>query len=182
MGSVACEQLFVDLVNSEWYDGRGRREDLLLDPRWRAEFLGEWGLGDPGIVSRRAIAKLTELRGILRMVVEDAHQGRPLSTLPLETFASALRPLTMRLEFVGEPSMPSWTPVRPSWTSVEAEIVRSCFVLLTGPARDRLGRCENEGCSWAFIDASRNGSRRWCDPAVCGNVSKVRAYRARHRG
>ena len=37
--------LFVDLVNSEWYDGHGNLEDRLLDQGWRAAFLDRWGLG-----------------------------------------------------------------------------------------------------------------------------------------
>lgn len=36
--------------------------------------------------------------------------------------------------------------------------------------------CPN--CDWLFLDKSKNGSRRWCDMAVCGNRAKVaRHYR-----
>lgn len=44
-------------------------------------------------------------------------------------------------------------------------------------------------CRWAFYDHTRNGSKRWClmsatgsDGRACGNIAKVRRYRARHRG
>ena len=42
-----------------------------------------------------------------------------------------------------------------------------------------LKACLADDCRWAFIDRSRNGSRRWCDMRVCGNREKARAFRAR---
>ncbi|HEY3727285.1 MAG TPA: CGNR zinc finger domain-containing protein [Solirubrobacteraceae bacterium] len=43
----------------------------------------------------------------------------------------------------------------------------------------RVKACPGDGCQWAFYDHSRNRSARWCEMAVCGNRTKVRAYRAR---
>jgi predicted RNA-binding Zn ribbon-like protein len=45
----------------------------------------------------------------------------------------------------------------------------------------RLKVCPAPGCGWAFVDRSRNGSRRWCEMSSCGNQHKVRTYRARRR-
>lgn len=45
----------------------------------------------------------------------------------------------------------------------------------------RLKVCANDPCQWLFLDYSRNGQRRWCSMAECGNVSKVRRLRARRR-
>jgi predicted RNA-binding Zn ribbon-like protein len=42
----------------------------------------------------------------------------------------------------------------------------------------RLKACERGHCRWAFYDASRNRSGRWCAMAVCGSREKsLRAYR-----
>ncbi len=41
----------------------------------------------------------------------------------------------------------------------------------------RIHRCANPHCNRVFFDASRNGKRRWCDMATCGNRAKA----ARHR-
>lgn len=41
--------------------------------------------------------------------------------------------------------------------------------------------CAAETCRWAFVDSSKNRSRRWCAMGVCGNRQKTRAYRERHR-
>jgi predicted RNA-binding Zn ribbon-like protein len=43
----------------------------------------------------------------------------------------------------------------------------------------RVKACRAADCAWAFYDHSRNRSGVWCDMAVCGNRSKVRAYRRR---
>jgi predicted RNA-binding Zn ribbon-like protein len=44
-----------------------------------------------------------------------------------------------------------------------------------------LRRCHGDGCGWLFLDTTRNHSRRWCDPADCGNRARVRAYTQRQR-
>ena len=49
-------------------------------------------------------------------------------------------------------------------------------------ARDewpRIKVCGSPDCRWAFVDGTRNRSRRWCDMAGCGNRAKNRAWRHR---
>jgi predicted RNA-binding Zn ribbon-like protein len=38
------------------------------------------------------------------------------------------------------------------------------------------GLWEASGCSWLFLDESRNGSRRWCSMKDCGNRAKARRH------
>lgn len=45
----------------------------------------------------------------------------------------------------------------------------------------RLKACQNTACQWAFYDASRNRSGRWCDMNICGARHKMRTYRQRQR-
>lgn len=47
---------------------------------------------------------------------------------------------------------------------------------------ERLKACRNEGCLWAFYDASKNRSGNWCNMDVCGARHKMRAYRERKSG
>lgn len=61
-------------------------------------------------------------------------------------------------------------------------VMRSAAELLTSGDLGRLRVCDNEECGWLFVDRSRNRSRRWCDMQDCGNVAKVRRFRARQRG
>ena len=46
---------------------------------------------------------------------------------------------------------------------------------------ERVKACAADDCQWAFYDRSRNRSARWCDMAVCGNRTKVRAYRSKRQ-
>jgi len=45
----------------------------------------------------------------------------------------------------------------------------------------RLKACRADTCRWAFVDAARNHSRRWCSMSVCGNREKARTFRQRQR-
>jgi predicted RNA-binding Zn ribbon-like protein len=61
-------------------------------------------------------------------------------------------------------------------------VARSAAELLTSHRVERVRECASETCSWLFLDASRNGRRKWCDMASCGNRAKARRYyERRHR-
>jgi predicted RNA-binding Zn ribbon-like protein len=53
-------------------------------------------------------------------------------------------------------------------------------LLQTMPA-DRLRRCDDQGCGWLFLDATRNHSRRWCSSRDCGNRDRARRHYIRNR-
>ena len=40
----------------------------------------------------------------------------------------------------------------------------------------KIRQCASETCDLYFINQSRNGRRRWCSMATCGNRAKVNAY------
>lgn len=61
----------------------------------------------------------------------------------------------------------------------EAALAVSALSLLSGERAGRLRICPN--CRWLFMDRSRNGSRLWCDMAVCGNRQKARRHYRRRR-
>lgn len=53
--------------------------------------------------------------------------------------------------------------------------------LLTSDDLARLKQCP--GCGWLFLDASRNGKRRWCSMEYCGSTAKSRRqYQRRLHG
>lgn len=50
--------------------------------------------------------------------------------------------------------------------------------LVSGPDAFRLRRCANTtSCGWLFLDATRNGRRRWCAMETCGTAVKMKRYR-----
>jgi len=74
----------------------------------------------------------------------------------------------------------SWDD-EPTLDRVLWPVVRSATQLLTAPELPRVKQCAGQGCSWLFLDTSKNGSRRWCEMEVCGSRSKARAYYARRK-
>ncbi|MGW1126619.1 MULTISPECIES: CGNR zinc finger domain-containing protein [unclassified Streptomyces] len=54
------------------------------------------------------------------------------------------------------------------------------FIIVAGET-ERLRRCEAPDCRNAFVDLSRNRSRRYCSSRTCGNRLHVAAYRARRK-
>jgi len=59
------------------------------------------------------------------------------------------------------------------------QVTRSATALLLSGESTRVRQCSDQYCSWLFVDASRNGRRRWCSMQLCGNRARVRSYRRR---
>ncbi|HEU5211103.1 MAG TPA: CGNR zinc finger domain-containing protein, partial [Longimicrobiales bacterium] len=77
-------------------------------------------------------------------------------------------------------------PLRLSWDDDHAALDRMLWPVALDAAEllgstdlDRIGQCPGDNCGWMFLDESRGRRRRWCDMADCGNVAKVRRFRAR---
>jgi predicted RNA-binding Zn ribbon-like protein len=62
-----------------------------------------------------------------------------------------------------------------------APVVRAAADLLTSKDLTRVRECQSETCFWLFLDASKNGTRRWCDMKVCGNRAKARRHYRREK-
>jgi predicted RNA-binding Zn ribbon-like protein len=143
------------------------------------EALERW-LRDAGLLAKGARAsgrdlKLAlRLRAALRDELIDHHDGvvDPKVKAALEDVCCALP-----LKAVCDPDglAPSEGGVRGALAQVMAAATTS-RIKGTWP---RLKLCPAEDCLWAFYDVSRNRSKRWCSMEVCGNRSKVRAYRDR---
>jgi predicted RNA-binding Zn ribbon-like protein len=66
---------------------------------------------------------------------------------------------------------------RPWWP-----VAASAVELLTHGPLDRVKKCSADGgCSWLFVDASKNRSRRWCSMNDCGSEFKSRRQTDRRR-
>jgi predicted RNA-binding Zn ribbon-like protein len=46
----------------------------------------------------------------------------------------------------------------------------------------RLRECSDDDCGWLFLDRSKNGSRRWCSSADCGNRARAKRHYQRVHG
>ncbi|MPZ74881.1 MAG: RNA-binding protein [Nitriliruptorales bacterium] len=76
-----------------------------------------------------------------------------------------------------------YTPVEaPLVVRLAAEAAMGLAIVMRDDGLERLKTCASETCDDVFVDTSRNRSRRFCDPATCGNRANVAAFRARRRG
>ncbi len=71
-----------------------------------------------------------------------------------------------------------WTVENDTDTLLHA-VANDAVRLLGDVSLQRVKMCPN--CGWLFVDASRNGSRRWCSMDTCGARDKMRRYYQRSR-
>ncbi len=175
----------LDLLNSEWHDyrGTGRTEDRLENLDWLNEFLSRWGLDVAGPPVYAAKAALVSLRSLLRRMVEDLGAGRQPSDNDLNKLNAILvaAPVACRLARNEEGYQVEQVPLKRDWNWILAEIAVSFVELLAFYDPLRIKVCENPDCGWVFYDESKNRSRRWCEGSGCGNLLKVRRFRARQK-
>jgi len=62
-----------------------------------------------------------------------------------------------------------------------APVAKELADLLLGGSPTRVRQCAGDGCGLWFRDTSKNGSRRWCSMARCGNRAKVAAHYRRSK-
>ena len=58
-------------------------------------------------------------------------------------------------------------------------IFQSLHDMLATENVDRIKECPR--CGWVFVDHTKNGKRRWCDPEECGTTDKMQRYHAKRK-
>jgi predicted RNA-binding Zn ribbon-like protein len=58
-------------------------------------------------------------------------------------------------------------------------VLHSAVALALAADLRRVKACP--ACGWLFLDRTRNGSKRWCITALCGNRNKTRRYYRRRK-
>jgi len=127
------------------------------------------------------LARAAELRQAIRKVALAVAHDRPMdpgALAQLNQFVAELL-CASRLIPAGEDLVLARDDDLTALDRVLWPVVRSAIDLFTGGELHRVRECADDACGWVFVDASRSGRRRWCDMADCGNVAKVRRYRAR---
>jgi predicted RNA-binding Zn ribbon-like protein len=143
---------------------------------FRTEELGGRRLAaaDPHRIAPTVLA----IRETTDRLFRDAASEGSVSTQALPDFLRACAAgLGGDASTIAAPGRPFGDPSTPM--ALEAALAVSALSLLPQENLRRLRICRN--CEWLFLDRSRNGSRLWCDMAVCGNRQKARRHYRRRK-
>ncbi len=89
---------------------------------------------------------------------------------------------TRRLERADDGSyVTSFVPTGDAFAGLMIPIVESAADALAREELGRVRRCADTRCYRVFMDATKNGLRRWCDMGTCGNRAKAARHRAKER-
>lgn len=154
-------------------------------PEWIEEFLSEWKLAAPvpAHIEPVDIVALRELRILLRRMAGELASGKSASLKDMEALNTFLAsgPVIRQVQLGNDSLNLSLDPLRHNWLQVMAEIAASFANTLCEGEGSRIRICDNPDCLWVFYDDTRNRSKRYCDDKVCGNLMKVRRFRARKK-
>ena len=180
---ISEDELCLDLINSEHFDYRGRkgRQDNLEQPQWIQAFSEHWHLPVASLPDASALTSLRTLRSLLRQMFETMTAAQQINQVQVEQLNEFLRltPMTRQLRYSEGGMYLETIPLHTGWNAVLTLAAVSWVELLARTPAACLRVCANPACHWVFVDQSRSQSRRWCRPWACGNLMKVRHFRAR---
>jgi predicted RNA-binding Zn ribbon-like protein len=162
------EPVSLDLLNTRWMH-EGTVRDLLTDTDGLAVWLAGNRLDFPasGAVLRHTL----QARDALRAAV-DGSLAEGAADIDAVLAHGRVR-LTLTARGQGENPEFSDASWGPAWLAARD------YLELLRTAPDRIRGCAHESCILHFFDTSRNGTRRWCSMAGCGNRAKASRHYAR---
>ena len=188
--AFVAERLWLDFVNS---DTGARGTDALHDFGRFVGWLEAAQVLDAeraGTMQRRALqqpagalAVLGDARRVRAVLRGLAERGAQTPNVRLEALAEINRVLgrsagTRRVELREDGTFArAFVAVGDAFAGLLIPIVESAADALILGELERVRRCADPRCARVFQDETKNGRRRWCDMATCGNRAKA----ARHR-
>ncbi|HZP78635.1 MAG TPA: ABATE domain-containing protein [Pseudolabrys sp.] len=183
------DDLCLDFANTQYWRGSAPAAETLHGFDDLAGFL-ERGVGAAALAPMRAWARehpkkadalfadaLALREGIYRTFSALA-AGKPADNADFAALNAALAEAPARTALARADSGYGWridTP-RPSAARLLAPVLWSAADLLVSSGARRIRQCANEKCLWLFVDASKGGTRRWCQMSSCGNRAKARRH------
>ena len=185
-----AERLWLDFVNT---DTGARGTDALHDFGRFASWLEAAAVHDDertSTLQRRAmqqpagaLAVLGDARRVRAVLRALAERGVGSREVRGEALAEINRVLgrsagTRRVELRDDGSFArAFVAVGDAFAGLLIPVVESAADALILGELERVRRCADPRCGPVFQDETKNGRRRWCDMATCGNRAKA----ARHR-
>ena len=190
--AFVAERLWLDFVNSD----SARSLDALRDFETLTSWLQAAALLDAerafGMRRRAreqptgaaaALVDARRVRAALRSLAERGAGASLGEQIRGEALGEISRVLgrsagTRRVERRGDGTYArAFVPVGDAFAGLMIPIVESAADALILGELPRVRRCADGRCARVFYDGTKNGRRRWCDMATCGNRAKA----ARHR-
>jgi predicted RNA-binding Zn ribbon-like protein len=150
--------------------------ERLPDAASTRAWFAERGLDLPPMTEEEN-ARLRSFREALRTVLESnaGHGDAAAAWRELDPFLASAR-----LRLGGSP--PKLLPAEgDAVAQAAARLTADLYEGMLGGTFPRLKVCGRSSCRWAFYDASKNGSGRWCSMAGCGNREKAQRRRQRQK-
>ncbi|MDG4862353.1 CGNR zinc finger domain-containing protein [Streptomyces sp. T-3] len=167
----------VDLVNSA---ADGDKADGLADVSGLREFVRRNDISDVGVLSEHDLAAVRRVRGRFAEVFA-AEEPRTAAQLINELVAAAGTTPRLTDHDGFDWHVHYFAPGASIADHLAADCGMALAFFVVAGEQERLRRCEAPDCRRAFVDLSRNRSRRYCDSRTCGNRLHVAAYRARRK-
>ncbi|MDB4899077.1 MAG: hypothetical protein JWN53_885 [Gemmatimonadetes bacterium] len=188
--AFVAERLWLDFVNT---DATARGTDALYDferfVRW-LEAAVVFDAERATTIHRRAQQQPTgalavlgdarRVRTVLRLLAERGVGSREVRLEALNEINRVLGRSagTRRVDLRTDGTFArSFVPVGDAFAGLLIPVVESAADALILGELARVRRCADQRCGRVFQDETKNGRRRWCDMATCGNRAKA----ARHR-
>jgi predicted RNA-binding Zn ribbon-like protein len=158
-----------DFVNSvEWQEDRDSWATPHDLARW---FTDRAGVAVPEPTEDDLLLARRVREGLRSVLLQHAgHEPLPGAAQDLNAVLTRV-PLRMQVDDVGELRLGG---AADGAVAALAHILGAVDLLRSEGSWGRLKACARESCRWAYWDASRNGSGRWCSMSWCGNHVKMR--------
>lgn len=178
-------RLWTDFVNSDYHDWRGgdRSEDRLGKASWQQDFLDRWQLHASVPASPEDELSMRNFRNELLALGSRVSSGASLTEQErnwLNDFMEAGH-VRRRLTIIDQGLKLQLEAVEAHWHQVMAEVAADFAVTLVEGEAGRIRICDNSDCRWMFYDDTRSRTQKYCDDKMCGNLMKVRRFRAKRK-
>ncbi|MDT9697693.1 CGNR zinc finger domain-containing protein [Streptomyces sp. P17] len=168
----------VDLVNTAPEDDT--TADALPDVAALADFVRRHEISDVGVLSELDLSAVRKIRARFAAIFA-APDPRDAAGLINELVAAAGTTPRLTDHDGYDWHVHYFAPGASVADHLAADGGMALAFFVVAGEQERLRRCEAPDCRRAFVDLSRNRSRRYCDSRTCGNRLHVAAYRARRK-
>lgn len=192
--STVREDLCLGYANTLSWRGRETPVETLQDLAGLLAWLeksGGLGVGATRAVANRSrgqpkqaarvFAEAIALREVMFRIFSAFAAGEPRGERDFVSLRTAVAEAPPRTQLARVEDGHAWRigALRPKAADLLAPVLWSAADLLLDAPHRRIRQCANHKCLWLFLDASKSGTRVWCDMASCGNRAKAQRHYSR---